>query len=530
MKDLLIQHAVIVDGSGAERYAADILVHDGRIARIGDIDEPARETINARGLIVSPGFIDWHSHSDFTALLGGAAKNILEQGITLEVAGQCGTSAAPLDDRGAIRPFMSDAQREAIESAPCQFAAFLREVRELPPPTNMAFFVGHGNLRAAVCGYEDRDPTAAELDRMKELLRSAMESGALGFTSGLIYPPGSYAKPWELTELARTAAGYEGAMYATHIRSEGDDVVRAVQEALTLGRDAGIPVTISHHKVGGADNRGKSVETLRLIDAARAAGQRVYLDQYPYAAGATSLISALPPRYAAKGIPAFLKQLEQRSVRDEITALLRKPGVGFENMIYGSGLDGVIIAGELLTKESGMTLAQLGKARGQDPYDAMYDLLIESGGEVEAVFKLISPWDVENIMRYPHTMTGTDAFQFDGPRKHVHPRILATFPKKIGEYCRDKGFFTLEECIRRMTGLPAQCAGFRKKGLIREGMDADIVIFDFDTISGRADHGRGDIPNEGIEYVFVNGVKALEKGKVTGKKGGKVLLRGGAEA
>ena len=533
MYDILIKNGTVVDGTGNAGFQADVAVKDGKIEAVGpSLSGEAKEVIDAAGLIVAPGFIDWHSHSDLTVLMNFDAANILEQGITLEIAGHCGVSVAPLGEGKVanIGYYAKPEQTEAMTAAGGGYAAFLEEVKKLELPTNITAFVGHGNIRASVIGFEGRAPSESEMAAMKAALDEAMEAGALGLSSGLIYPPGSYSTDEELIELAKESAKYEGAMYATHMRNEGDRVVESVEATLRLGREAGIPVAISHHKVAGQHNKGKSVETLRLMDEAKAAGQVVYLDAYPYDGGSTSLMSSIPPKFAVGGPEALIEKLQDPAIRAEMTALLKEPGADFENLIYGSGLDHVIVASEVKTEINGKTLLQLAEESGKDPYDCLYDLLVETKGEVGAVYRMICPWDMENILKYKDTMAGIDGAQSPAREQFDHPRGGATYPRLIGTFCRDKGFYTLEDCIHRFTGKAAAAVGFAQKGILSVGKDADLVIFNFDTISGNADYDCADLPNEGIEYVFVNGVKAVEGGKITGAKGGKVLLRGGLDA
>ena len=533
MYDLLIRHGTVVDGTGAPRFVADVAVRDGKIAAVAPrLEGEAVQVIDATGRMVSPGFIDWHSHSDMTVLRGLDAPNILEQGITLEITGHCGGSVVPLDmDKAAGGGYSADpGQLEAIAAAGGGFDGFVRELKKLALPTHIAAFVGHGNLRAKAMGYRDDPPTEAELGIMKTALREAMEAGALGMSTGLIYPPGSYSTPAELTALAHVLAEYPGAMYTSHMRNEADRVVESVRETLALGREAGIPVVISHHKVGGQHNMGKSVETLALIDQAKAQGQIIHLDAYPYDGGGTSLTSALPPKFATGGPKALIESLHDPAVRAEITALIKAPSTDFENLIYLCGLDRVIAVSQARPDISGKNLLQLGQESGKDPYENLFDLLIETDGAISAIYRAISTWDLENILKYPHTMAGTDGTQKDKMSPYDHPRLGATFPKLIGTYCRDKCFYSLEDCIHRFTGKAAAAAGFAQKGVVAPGKDADLVIFNFDTISGSADYASADLPNEGIEHVFVGGVQAVQDGKITGLKGGKVLLRGGIEA
>ncbi len=534
MYDLLLKNGTVVDGSGKPRFQADVAVTGDKIAAVRK-DIPAAEAktvLDVTGLIVAPGFIDWHSHSDLTVLMNFDSANILEQGITLEIAGHCGVSIAPFNGKASAVGYLAKPEQvEEMKAAGGTYKAYLDELKKMPMPTNIASFIGHGTLRDYVMGYDNRKPTDEEMARMKDVLRRVMEDGAMGLSSGLIYPPGNYSTPEELEELCAVVAEFEDGMYTSHMRSEGDRVVESVIETINVAEKAHLPVVISHHKIAGRHNKGKSVETLRLIEEAKAKGLTVYLDQYPYDGGATSLMSALPPKYASGGMEKLVEQLKDPAVRAEITETLKKPGTDFENLIYGSTLEGVIIDSEKKPEINGLTLVELGEREGKDPYEDMYDLMVEVNGEVGAIYRMISMWDMENILAYKNTMGGIDGGQMPKEMKTAtgHPRGVATFPKLIGEFCRDRKFYSLEECVNRFTGQAAEAARFADKGNVAEGKDADLVVFDFDTIAGRADYGCADIPNEGIKYVFVNGVMSVEDGVVTGKMGGKVLLRSGKE-
>lgn len=530
MYDLILKGGTVVDGTGNPRFTADVAVKDGVIVKVGDVTGEASEIIDATGLIVSSGFIDWHSHSDLAVLADLDAFNIIEQGITTEISGHCGVSVAPYSDvpGNAVNAFTKPEQAERMAQQGGSFRSFLDELKRQELPTNMAFFIGHGNLRAAVMGFAGRKPTPEEYDKMKALLRECMEEGAMGMSTGLIYPPGSYSTTEELIELAKVTGEYEGAIYATHMRSEGNGSIASVHEALTIGEQAGVAVDISHHKIGGRHNKGLSRETLRLIAEANQQGRKVGLDQYPYDGGATALISSLPPKYAVDGLEAVREKLRDPAVRAEVREALSHDSNEFENLIYGSTVEGVLVAPVPGHPElNGKSVAEIAKVLGKDPYDTIMDLIIEGGQEVGAVYRMISEWDIDNIMRFPLTMIGIDGAHATEKNALDHPRTLATYPKLLGEFCRDKGVLTLEQMIRRMTGLAADFANFPRKGYVREGMDADLVVFDFATINGKAGYGSADVDNEGIHYVFVNGVKALENGKRLPTRSGKVLLRNG---
>ena len=525
MFDFIIKGGTIVDGTGAPRYNADVGIKDGEISAIGQLEnESCNEVIDAKGKIVAPGFIDYHSHSDLTLLMRYGARNMLEQGITTEIAGHCGHSISPLlpSDFSAIPIKMKENAQKRLNKTDGSTKAVMAEIESRPLATNFAYYLGHGVIRGKVKGFQPGKPTAEEMEQMKAYVREGMENGAMGLSTGLIYPPGSYADTEEIIELCKVVAEF-GGHYATHMRSEGNKVVESVKEALRVGKECGIPVIISHKKIVGHHNSGKSKETLALAEEARKNGQKVYFDQYPYDGGATSLFSALPPQYASKGIDNLIESLKDKNIRAEITSLITKDSNDFENLIFMSTPEGVIVGGiESEPELNGMTLAQIAQKKNADVYDTLFDLLTENR-EIMAIYRMICPWDIENIMKDPYTMGGTDCAQAsDEDLVNTHPRFVGTFPKIIGTYCRDKSLFSLEECIRKLSGLPAQVSGFTQKGSISEGKDADIVVFDFDTIDGKSAYGS-IVPNDGIKYVLVNGAVALVDGKVTGAHNGRLM-------
>lgn len=525
MSKYLLKNGTIFDGSGSKKFRADVLIQDGLIAKIGTVsDEDSDEIFDCEGLCIAPGFIDCHSHSDQVVLMEYSAFNVLEQGITTEVTGNCGISLLPYIDDAAFSGESLPKYKDTIHAQKSCAESVMRALETAPMPTNMAIFIGHGNLRFQVMGYSSQRPTENQLDEMRALLRDGMSQGAYGLSSGLIYPPGCYAQEEELTALCQTVAEF-GGYYTSHIRSEGKRMVEGVEEAIRIGEASGVPVEISHHKVMG-NYTGKSVVSIKLIEETNAKGQRVGLDQYPFNGGATDLISALPPKYSAKGPAGVFEALADADIRRQITAELKQESDEFENLIYACGsFDNVLISASHTKRYDGMSLRQAADMMGKEPYDAMYDLLLENRGEVSAIFIHISEWDLENIMRYPGTMGGVDGVQMALRGESAHPRLFATFPKIIGTYCREKKLMTLESCIHRLTGLPAEFFGIKHKGLLREGMDADIVVFDYSTLAGNADYAHPAAANTGLLHVFVNGEPAVRDGIVTGIKNGRLLRK-----
>lgn len=528
MLDLILKNGTVVDGTGKPRFQADVGVKDGVITAVGNLDgQEAKEVLDIAGLCVSSGFVDWHSHSDLAVLADLDAFNILEQGITFEITGHCGVSLEPYIDPkfSAVGPYISEEQKKNILEKGGTAKAVFEEIAKQKLPTNMAFYMGHGNIRGNVMGYDNRKPTDEELEKMKALVREGMEAGAMGLSTGLIYPPGSYSQPEEIEALCSVVAEYPGSSYTSHMRSEGNGVIESVKETIHVAETCGIPVFISHHKIAGRHNEGKSKETLRLIEEANQRGLKVGLDQYPYDGGATSLLSAMPPKYASKGLDKLVEMLHDPAIRAEIREQLMNDSDEYENLIYGSTPAGVIVAPPSHPELTGKTVAEIAEMQNKDPYEVIFDLLCEDGAAVGAIYRMICPWDIENIMKYPRTMVGIDGAHSATKEKMEHPRGVATYPYILGTYVREKGLLTLEQAIRKMTGLAAEVGGFTNKGTVEAGKDADFVVFDADTIAGPADYCSADVDNIGIKYVFVNGVMAVKDGKCTGARGGKMIFR-----
>lgn len=523
--ETIIRKANIVDGSGGESYVSDVALQSGKIVAIGDnLSWEAKEEINAQGMVLSPGFIDMHGHSDLFLPCASSLENKLLQGITCEISGQCGLSPAPValehvkdletyigysDGDGLIRP-------RGWKSM-STFDSYLRYAQTLPLGIHLSFLVGQGTVRLAALGAENRPATSRELDRMKGMVAEAMQSGAKGITTGLIYAPGVYTPHDELVELCKVAARY-GGFYASHIRNEADHIVEAVNEALDIGREAQIGVEISHHKISGRRNWGKSKETLGLIDKARQDGLPVTLDLYPYCAGATHLFSALPPRWQAGGGAVMLARLREITDYAALEYELFHPENGWESLICDAGWNGVHIAYE---GRSG-SIEHFAEERGVSPVELFIKLILESQGSMPGIFFIAEESEMEQIMCHPQAMFGTDA-GVAIPEMGNHPRIFGTFPRILHRYVREKHILTLEEAIHKMTGLPAQWAKLPGKGLIRQGYDADLVLFDPETIADGADFGTASTSNTGIRSVWVDGKRAVTDNVFTGVCAGRVL-------
>lgn len=531
--ELIIKNATVVDGTGNPGFKADIAVGEGKITNIGrHIPEAIGvKVLQAEGLCAGPGFIDTHSHDDAYLLINPDCNEKIQQGITTVVTGNCGFSMAPISDR-----HRTEMQKTAAilggNHLPdgffdlSSFDGFLSKLEEVRPGINVAPLVGHAAIRIAVLGLGNRTPTPDELNKMKRLTSQSLEEGAIGLSTGLIYFPAHHAKTGELVELAKIA-GRSGGIYATHMRNESDFEMEAIEEAFEIGRQADIPVHISHHKIAGRTNWGRSEETLSAFEKARADGIQVTCDQYPYLAGSTYLAALLPPQIQAESPDVFARKLKDPAVRKRVRGEIEAGLIGhWENLIKGAGFEAIIVSSAPRhTEYLGKSLADIAENEDRDPFDVLFDLLAVEKLAATMVIFLMNEEDVVRIMKSPLTMIGTDGIPGFGSNK-FHPRMSGTFPRILGRYVRDKGELGLEEAVRKMTSLPAQTFGLKRKGLLREGFDADIVLFNPFTVIDMSTFEEPRQAPVGIEWVLVNGEIAVENGRVTGARSGRVLRRG----
>lgn len=515
--DIIIKNGRIVDGTGNPWYKADVGISGDRIESIGDLNGVSyRRMIDAEGLIVAPGFIDTHSHSDFVTLLDPRVESKIRQGVTTEVVGQCGGSAAPMNE--AVREHREKYMRKRLgddfEFNWETMADYLALIDSKGASYNLAALVGHGTIRQNVMGFEDKAPTEAELDEMKRLVADAMEGGAWGLSTGLIYIPSVFAETEELIELTKVVAEY-GGLYFSHIRGEGETLLEAVEEAIRIGREAGVPVQIAHFKATGESNWGKTVDSLRLVAEGRAKGVDVTFDQYPYIASSTGLSSRLPHWAQEGGADVMLERLRDSVIREKIKDAIT------------SDLSPVMIASaKNNTQYEGMRVTEIAEKEDKDPRDVVFDLLLAEDAQVQIVSFGLSEDDVRQVMRSPYGMVGSDgsAVTPDGilGEGKPHPRSYGTFPRVIGYYVRE-GVLSLQEAVRKMTSAPAQRLGLKDRGLLREGYKADITIFDSAKVKDEATFIDPHQFASGIPYVIVNGTVVIDEGEHTGKLPGVVL-------
>ena len=523
--DILIKNGRIVDGTGNPWFKGDLGIRDGKIVKIGRIQKNEAEYIvNAKNLAVTPGFIDMHSHDELIFFKDAFNKPKLSQGVTTVVTGNCGLSVAPVNKETLdVLKSYTGILGEDIEFTWRSYKEFLKNLEDINGiGTNFVGLIGHGTLRIAVMGMEARGPTKEELEEMKRLLAQSMEEGAFGMSTGLIYPPGVYSKTEELIELSKVVAEY-GGIYATHMRDEGNRVIKSVREAIRIGREAGVGVEISHHKVAGKANWGKIRETLKMIERAREEGIDITADAYPYTAGSSYLAAILPPWAHEEGEEKLKERCRNPKTREEMKKFIEER-TDWQNFVKEAGWENIVLAYSPTYPEFiGKNILEISKEWNKDPYDVVFDIIAEDGASAEMIIFMMDEKDVEIVISHPYVMIGTDGL--DTGEGNPHPRAYGTFPRVIGVYVRDKKLMTLEEAIRKMTSLPAQRLGLKDRGLIKEGMWADIVIFDPKTIRDRATYDNPRATPEGIEYVIVNGVISIEKGELTGEKGGKILRR-----
>ncbi len=529
--DVIITGARIIDGTGNPYYRADIGIRKDRIAAITpDLTSAgAVRTIDATGLAASPGFIDVHSHDDGYLLAEPTCRLKVSQGVTTTVVGNCGHTLAPMPaDKTNFLEKMSmmmggKALPEVFHRIDT-YSDFLEAVEAARPGINVVPLIGHGTIRIAVMGYENRAPSPEELNRMKALAAEAMEAGAVGLSSGLIYIPGIYAQTEELAALARVAGRYHG-IYATHLRNEGSRQMEAIEEALAIGRSGGIPVHIAHHKIAGRRNWGMSEQTLDRFHRARAEGQEVTCDQYPYRAGSTMLAAALPPAFAAGGPEVYVNKLKDPAVRKTVIELIESEDECWQNLVRDGGFENIQISFSMAHPDyQGRSIADIAQAENRSAYDVFFDMIVEEKTKVGMVVFMMDDADIERIMRDPVTMIGSDGIPSLGESK-THPRMTSTFPRVLGRYVREKRVLRLEDAIQKMTSLPAQTFRLKNKGLLKEGLDADITLFDPTTVSDRGTYQDPFQPPAGVTHVLVNGRLAVDQGRFIGTDSGRVLRR-----
>jgi N-acyl-D-amino-acid deacylase len=527
--DVVIKNGVVYDGSGGEGQRVDVSIRGDYVAGLGDYkDANAKTVIDAKGLVVAPGFINMLSHSEESLIEDGRSQSEIRQGVTTEIMGE-GESMGPVNER--VRKQMLKDQTDikyAIEWS--SLADYLKYLEKRGVSCNVASFIGAATIRENVIGYEDKLPTPEQLDQMRELVRKEMEAGALGIATALIYPPGSYAKTEELIEMCKVAARYRG-KYISHMRSEGSQLLEAFEELVRIAREAAIPAEVYHIKALGQKNWGKVNDLLARIEAAQKEGLDIRANMYTYTAGGTGLTACLPPWTQDGGMDALYKRLADPAIRQKIAGEVKVDSDEWENYYTGSGSpDKILLVGfksEKLKPLTGKTLAEVAKMRGKDPIEPLMDLILEDRSRIETIYFLMSEDNVKKELTKPWISFCSDEAS-QAPegvflKSNPHPRAYGSFARVLGKYCRDEKVISMAEAIRRLSALPATNLGLDRRGMLKEGMFADVVVFDPEAIADRATYENPHQYAVGMKHVFVNGVQVLKDGEHTGAKPGRAL-------
>jgi N-acyl-D-amino-acid deacylase len=527
--DVVIRGGTVYDGTGAPGVRADVGIRGDRIAAVRDLASArAPVVVDATGLAVAPGFINMLSWSTESLLIDGRSQSEIRQGVTTEIMGE-GDSMGPLTPAMKERRLRMQGDLK-YDITWTTLAEYLQTLERRGVSPNVASFVGATTIREYVVGLEDRAPTPEELQRMRELVRQEMEAGALGIGSSLIYAPAFYAKTDELVELCKVAAEYRG-KYISHIRSEGARLLEAVDELLTIAREAKIPAEIYHLKAAGEANWPKMDQVIAKIEQARREGLKITADMYTYPAGATGLDAAMPPWVLDGGYEAAFKRLRDPATRRKIATAIVTPTDAWENFYVAAGSPERILfvefKSEALKPLTGKTLAEVAKLRGKPPEEVIMDLVLEDQSRVGTVYFLMSEENIRKQIRLPWVSFGSDAASMapEPPftRSSTHPRAYGNFARLLGKYVRDERVIPLEEAIHRLSGLPATNLELEGRGFLKEGFFADVVVFDPATIADRATFEKPHQYAVGVKHVFVNGVQVLKDGEHTGAKPGRAL-------
>jgi N-acyl-D-amino-acid deacylase len=527
--EIILRGGTVYDGSGAPPTVADVAISGGEIAAIGDLAAAvADEEIDVSGLAVAPGFINMLSWSPQSMILDGRSQSELRQGVTLQVFGE-GWSYGPVNE--TVKQSMIEQRPPEIDYDIewTTLGEYLEFMERRGIAQNIASFVGATTVRIHTLGFEDRAPTVEELDAMRGLVRQAMEEGALGVGSSLIYAPAFYAGTEELIELARVAAEY-GGMYISHVRSEGDRLLESIDELIRISRESGAPAEIYHLKAAGPSNWSKLEEVIRRVEAAREEGLRITADMYTYPAAATGLDAAMPPWAQEGGLQSWIARMQEPETRKRIARAMVTPDDSWENLYLQAGPDKMLLVGfrnPELRHLTGRTLAEVAAERGTSPAETAMDLVVEDGSRVGTVYFVMSEDNVRRKLTLPWVSFGSDE-ESQAPegfflQSRPHPRAYGTFARLLGRYVRDEGLLTLEEAIRRLTSFPAGNLGLKRRGKLEKGFHADVVVFDPATIQ---DHATFEDPHQyatGVRHVFVNGRIVLRDGEHTGALPGRVV-------
>ncbi len=534
MLDYLIINSTVVDGSGMPSFKANVGIEGKEISYIGDDAPKAKHVIDGTGLYTAPGFVDPHCHTDLLGFLKEQDKNRLLNGITTDTTGLCGVTMFPLSDEHKETFLNSPTAGMVVSTCVLKddhewdwhgFADYAAKYDKSEILSNMATYVGHGTIRIAAMGMENRKPTDAEMAKMKEMLEECLENGAIGMTLGLIYPPGVFSQKDELIELAKVVKKYNKHI-AVHMRNESDYVLDSIEEMLDIARVTGVHMHISHHKVAGKNNHGKSVDTLALIDKANAEGLTVTLDVYPYTAGATSLAALLPPYMHGGGSEMTIKRLQEPGAAARIAEEIKVPSKEFDSLAAGTTWDKVLVLQTKTGKYDGKNIAEIAKLKGVGDVEALCELIVENDNKTFMAIFLMDYDDVDRIVCHDVAMIGSDGMIASGAN---HARYVGTFVKAIVRYVKEEKLLTIEQAIHKMTQKPCKLLELTDRGVIKEGMKADIVMFDLDMLDDATTYENYTATSEGIRHVFVNGALAVENHKFTDTYNGKFLRSKGGQ-
>lgn len=531
--DVIIKNGVIYDGTGGKSFKGDVGIKGDKIAAIGNLSQKqAKSVIDAKGLAVAPGFINMLSWSTESLIVDGRSMSELKQGVTTQIFGE-GESMGPLNER--LKRLLIEEQGDLKYDVEwTTLAEYLSYLEKRGVSQNVASFIGATTIRRYVIGDEDKQPTPAQLEQMRQLVRQEMEAGALGIGSSLIYAPAFYAKSEELIELCKVAAHYKG-KYISHMRSEGNQLIEAVEELIRISREANIPAEIYHLKAAGKDNWAKMDKVLAMVEEARRRGMKITADMYTYTAGSTGLTASLPPWAMDGGYPALFNRIKDSETRRKILAEMRASTDKWENLYLAAGSPEKVLLVDFKTEKlkplTGKTLAQVARERGTDPENTILDLILEDQTRVGAVYFLMDEENIKKQIRRPWVSFGSDAASQSPEgvflKSSTHPRAYGNFARLLGKYVREEKVISLEEAVRRLSGLPAANLELDRRGLLKKGYFADVVIFDPKTIADRATFDKPHQYSVGVHHVFVNGIQVLKDGEHTGKMSGRALWGSG---
>lgn len=529
--DLIIRGGTIYDGSGKSPVVGDVAIKDDRIVAVGKVDGTAKTEVSAKGMAVAPGFINMLSWATESLIADPRSQSDIRQGVTLEVMGE-GWSMGPLN--ATMKAL--ETERQGDIKYPIEWTTlgdYFGWLEKRGVSTNVASFVGAATVRVHELGEGDVDPTPDQLARMRALVKQAMNEGAMGVGSSIIYAPGSYAETDELVALTSEAAKC-GGMYISHMRSEGDRLEEAVDELIDISRRSGAPAEIYHLKMAGRSNWGKFDSVVKKIEAARAEGLKITTDMYTYTAGATGLDAAMPTWVQAGGLEEWIKRLKDPAIRARVAAEMKQPGSDWENLYFGAGADKMILSGfknDALKPLTGKTLAEVAAMRGKPPEEVAMDLVVEDGSRVGTVYFLMSEDNVRKQIQLPWMSFGSDAASqaTEGVflKSGAHPRTYGNFSRLLGRYVRDEKLISLEQAVYRLTTLPATNLGIKDRGALKPGYYADVVVFDPATIGDRSTFEKPHQYSVGMRDVFVNGVGVLRNGEHSGATPGRAVRGAG---